>query len=416
MSAKGITYTRWGAALILAACVTGSTVVVGQSVLSTAGLGEMRNFQTGRAFGMGEAGLAVIDEQQYNRWNPALSAFFEMTAAFTGSFALDQIQVTQQQAKFNNRLTRWSGGSLSVKITDYVALTMGTAPQSDYDFEIESDDADSPFVRTLIGTGGISSVYGSMAIKPHPWFAIGWAAHRYVGHTLDVENVIFDIGSGLINPKNKVQNSVGGMGYTFSGALRTPIGLSLGGFIQPGHTLTGERKIEGVNSGPFLDDIDVKMPLTAGIGAAMIVGSRVHMAADYTLFKADDMRFNEVAPQFVTDAHRIGFGVELFPRPGETPALTPRGPIFRAGVFRQQAYIRDIDGSAITETFFTLGVGTYAWRSRTMVDFGVQLGFRGSKTEDFAAERVVRFNISFSTLARWFYRPSDDEDEDPGTN
>lgn len=74
---------------------------------------------------------------------------------------------------------------------------------------------------------------------------------------------------------------------------------------------------------------------------------------------------------------------------------------YRAGAYHEQSHLT-IGGSRVTSTGFTLGVGIPVYRYYNSINLGIDVGQRGTLTNNLIRERYFLFTISFNLHDIWF--------------
>jgi hypothetical protein len=76
---------------------------------------------------------------------------------------------------------------------------------------------------------------------------------------------------------------------------------------------------------------------------------------------------------------------------------------YRAGFHYTQTYLQLRD-NRLTEAGFSLGVALPMPRSRSKVNFGMEIGRKGTTEDGLLKENYVKFSISATVFERWFIR------------
>lgn len=77
---------------------------------------------------------------------------------------------------------------------------------------------------------------------------------------------------------------------------------------------------------------------------------------------------------------------------------------YRGGVYHDMTYM-SLNGKQVAATGLTLGVGIPVFRYHNMINFGIDLGQKGSLKNNMVRERYFLFTLSFSMHDIWFIKP-----------
>ena len=379
-----------------------SETIYSQSIFSTIGLGQIRYFINTRSTGMGYTGLAVNDELSYNRVNPANSTSIKNTS-FGAGFVFEGIKISQKNNSLSSSLSRFNGGSLSIKIKDGIVITGGLYPYSDYEFEFYSRISDANYSTNLIGNGGLSAGSGGIGVKITEELSLGFSLNRLFGRLEEQTLIDFD-DLDYIDTRDNVDKILYGNYFTSGFTYKISEKIKTGGFFSTGTKLNGRIEFKHIyEKAGESPKINIKLPYSFGLGGTYKLNPKTIFGADLLIFKGSQFKDNNADVDFVKDAYRICFGGEI----------TPSSQIFdeylkkmsyRVGFFVNSPYLKDIDNSPIKEYFITCGLGFPFNRNRARLDFALELGMRGSRNNDLASEKIIRFAAGFSSSEAWFLK------------
>ena len=181
-------------ALTVLMCVSIPTYAGGPTY-SRYGIGDRFYFGSGRAYGMGLAGIALTGPNFINRWNPASLAATQ-TIFFTGSLGLDRLMVTDPYGTSNYNRGEFQSLALAIPIIPARGMTLAfdITPYSKVRYGVTKTDTESdyPSMQTLSGVGSISALSASLSYAVTKDFLVGVRLSHLFGRIEQVLSVNFD--------------------------------------------------------------------------------------------------------------------------------------------------------------------------------------------------------------------------------
>ena len=141
------------------------------------------------------------------------------------------------------------------------------------------------------------------------------------------------------------------------------------------------------------------MPADFGAGIILRKSNRWLVAADYTwqnwenytLFDRSDSLKNSMG---------ASVGAQFNP---ESTTLSPywRKMRYRFGIRYSQTYL-ELNDNQLNEFGISFGLGLPLSRTRSTINFGMEIGRRGTTANNLIEETFFRFSAGFSIMERWF--------------
>jgi len=152
----------------------------------------------------------------------------------------------------------------------------------------------------------------------------------------------------------------------------------------------------------------ITIPLSFGVGLGFKKGEKWLVAADYAVQNWSNYKaFNQSAG--FKNSTRISLGIQYIP---DKEGSYLKRVNYRVGGRYSQTMVV-INNYQITEQAVTFGVGlpvgTYRLlQSFSMVNIGMELGIRGTTTNNLVKEQFFKVSLGFTLNDRWFVKPKYD--------
>ncbi len=375
-----------------------------QSFYSQRGVGLTKYFVSGQAVGMGGVGLAVSDRFSFNYVNPA--ALVGMPAAFiSGTFTHEALGLSGsgQNADISN--TNFSGVQFHLPIKrDRISFAVGLIPYSkiEYSFSGSGSLNNTPLTETLSGAGGVNNAFLSLAFRPFDRLSIGVTGLLYFGNLRSIWRITFAETSGLLNTQQENTLSFTDSNFRVGAQFEALPGWRLGAVYSPSASLNADQSILLIN---ILELTDLpgqvlKIPAAYGVGTSLFLGKKLLVGADYYVERWSDISTDG----FVNDGKRFSIGLEYSGR-----STRINSSLFSRSAIRLGFFVRDLGlevpvGESVKEVFGTLGVGFPLRWSASRLDFGLEIGQRGSLDNNPIKENIVRITGAITVGEAWFFR------------
>ena len=386
-------------------------VAAGGSIYSRFGVGDLIRYGGSRLDAMGGAGIALIGDGFLNRLNPAGIAKIQYTR-FSGSFEYTNYSSTDAFGEGRYARGSFKGLGLGIPIDrEYgIAMLFEASPYSNVNYATQSKD--SLLTQDFYGTGGLSLLSFGGSVSPFKELSLGAKLNYIHGRIRQAGNFTF---SDPTFTNSEIQRSdfYSGFNFTFGGIyeglgnlLNVPAlsPLAIGFVLSTPTTLDVNRESVLTTSestdttAAGLGNVDV--PLSFGVGLSYLIGNKYYVTGDvYYQPWSKATFFGSTLPQ-MRNTTRIGIGFEALPG-RETEAFLKR-VIYRAGFYyNATSYI--FNGTPINEVFVTGGVGIPIGPDARL-NVGLQLGTRGTTSNNLQRDTVFRLSLSLSASEVWFLR------------
>ena len=391
----------WGRSVWIWICLVGwAGPVEASTIFSFNGVGDAVRRVDVRTRGMGGAGRAVIDGENFSSANPALLAAF-LRPSLSSLYSV-QRRSLNDGGQNHHTVTDGDMGAfqLVLPVRRGTALGIGLEPITDLDFGLV-DTVGTGSLRhelTVEGSGGIQALS----------LGIGQRAGRkvYLGARVDL------IAFGTINEtwtkdyddpsilfsQDLIVRTHRGFVPTF-GAVYTPSGSwSLGLNFQIERTVKQTRKVRNIFHSLGVDTevrskSDIQIPFSLGGGVVYSAGYRWLAALDA------ERAFWGRAGQGRHDTVDLSGG--LLYRTGNPDLLVQSRRIeLTAGAHYRSLYFQTVSGLQISEVGGSLGVALPLGRGSSKVRYVVEFGKRGDVGRSGVSERFILQTVSFSGWIR----------------
>ncbi|HCV42901.1 MAG TPA: hypothetical protein DGH68_05420 [Bacteroidetes bacterium] len=266
------------------------------SLLASIGLGQNVNWNlTGagaRAEGFGGAFIGVADDATAIVWNPAgltqlertevsaVGQYISETSEFKSELPNNKYTVSTTQSHFN-----FNFASLAVPFTMAgTNVVVAVAYQSQLDFFSKERDQQSE----TESDGAANAVTPGIAIRLSPVFSIGATTNVWFGSfesTTKYTSGPYQGDVDVMKPSFSGLNFGAGVLIDFGG-LSNPIPVKLGASFKTPFTLKADVDYSSTSpssSSSAKINWETEMPLMVGIGASVLIGENLTLAADYEM-------------------------------------------------------------------------------------------------------------------------------------
>lgn len=385
-----------------------------KSIFSFNGVGDSERRVDVRARGMGGAGRALADSQNFSSANPALMAAFSR-AGLQSRFFVQRRSLNDGRSR--HVVSEGDIGAFQVvlPVLDGTVIGVGLEPLTDLDFDLVKLDSTTsvPYTLRVSATGGIQAFTFGLAQRWGGFLLGGNLSVISIGTITETWTKDFGLrgpdgsaGSFLIDANNRqipeFLNSEDRYVRTHSGAQPTLGAVYtldgkwfFGASFRVASTVTQTRILRNFFAEIGFEEetrseLDIKMPASLGAGLAYREGSRWLAALDFERAfweKTGAGRYN------TTD---LAGGV-LYRTGDPDPRSTRRRVEFTAGAYYRSLYFKTVGDSQIGETGVSLGIALpFETRSAGSFRYVIEFGRRGDVTRHGASERFVMQTFSVS--------------------
>ena len=320
----------------------------------------------------------------------------------------------------------------SFPIASKGAFKVGIMPYStvNYDFEAKetSDElianvGDITYDRT--GRGAFYRTFLGAGVTLWNRLSLGVDANYYFGKIVRSSSVTFENASSFRSIETGWRDNVSCFGAKAGIQYSQPISRALVATLGVTYDFNtklrgdqtrfayGESSMSGADTDTIYFDRykleNYAIPAELGVGLTLRYADQWMVGFDYTRQDWRKVDFGGYpGVDFSTGvAQSFRGGFELTPnrydvRGGFGHFL--RRVTYRGGVYHQRTFMQ-LNGSPVVATGITLGFGLPVFRYYNSLNFGVDMGQRGSLKGNQIRERYFLFNISFNLHDIWFIKP-----------
>jgi hypothetical protein len=439
----------WVAAVVLL-CLPAQTLYAqdddplagtGYTPYSLYGFGDLIRQGTTYNATMGGIGIADRNVRYINIINPAA-----ITAREVKSFMLDFGLENRNTIYYGNAALSLSESAVGVQrsgsntfnmhhlvvsfpITTKSAFKLGVMPYSsmNYDFQsLETSDelvskvGDISYDRT--GRGGVYKAFIGAGVTLFNRLSLGADANYYFGKFTKTSSATFNDATSYLYLESGWSYNVSCFGAKVGLQYDQPLSNALHAIV--GVTYDFNTKLRGSEtrfatgtSAAAEDTIaynsykleNYSIPGELGAGISFRYADQWMVGFDYTRQNWKGVDFGGYpGVDFQTGvAQNFRLGFELTPnrydvRSGFGHYL--RRITYRGGVYHERSYLI-LNGSPVAATGLTLGFGIPVFRYYNSINFGIDVGQRGTLRSNQIRERYFLFTISFSLHDIWFIKP-----------
>jgi len=371
-----------------------------QSIFSRRGLGLLRHRDNVRAVGMGGVGIALNDSISFSFLNPAGLTRVNLTR-IQGDFRYERAGVDLgrgDNGRFSNASVNSLGLAIPIKYGQ--AIAFGVRPYSYSDIQFIREDSTS--TESLRSLGGVSELYLGYARQLGAW---------RVGATVDFYFGRIDRIWRLNHESDEIRNSEDVINRQVTG-----VGLHLGAQIQPGRWRFGSaiglparlNVTTELNTLPGFTGVigksKLKLPFWWSAGFGYAPNRRWLLCADYRTQKWGSVQPAELLGDRGANSFELSFGGEFIPKFDALSGYLKRVSYRLGGNYQQLPYEEPL-GKTVKQMTVNFGLGLPFGRGYNRFDLAVELGKRGSLTDNLVKENIVLVHVAIIGSERWFQRP-----------
>lgn len=389
--------------LVCITLVMGSFIcsAVAGSIYSTRGIGLVRYFVSARSSGMGGVGLANVDKLTVSYLNPAALAAIPLTT-ISGTFLHEAADL---KGSFQNATITDSnifGVQFVVPLKqNRAALAIGVNPYSSIEYSFtDTNPGENSSTETVVGDGGVNTAFLSFALRPFKNLYLGATGLFYFGVIRNVHRVDFE-SSEFLDVRSEVSQSFTEGNIRFGFIYTVLPGWSIGGVFTPSVTLNADQTatLQAVGEFSDLPDRKIQIPIAFGGGTSLVLAKKLRVGVDFYM-----QHWSDFADEgFVNNSKRFGLGIEFSAKGTFRDPYLSR-VAYRAGLFYRDLGLEEPEGEKVTELFGSVGLGLPIKWTAARIDLALEVGRRGSVSNNPFRETVIRVTGSITVGNRWFYR------------
>jgi hypothetical protein len=394
------------------------------SPYSRFGLGDLHTTSFGRSTAMGGATLASRYNLQINSANPAsytaidsLNFLFEF--GLEGRFSSFTTDISSSKTNDVN----FSYFAMSFRINNIIATSLGIQPYSDVGYQVsvfDELDYTGVYSTSYYGTGNISKAFWGLAIEPIKNISIGANINYLFGQLNRNSEVVFG-NSSFYNVQRYQELRLRDFGFDFG--LQATLPLKNDREITFAAIFANKTKFTEFASDKIFKTIsyyngqttvsdqdtlfirdeelgDIVFPYTMGAGLSFRKKNVYEINVDYYYQNWSEATFFGTPSDFLTDMNKFAIGGEWIPDRFSIRSVLNR-MAYRAG-FRYENTYHAFGGHQIKDFGISFGVGIPLYRSASTLNFGFELGKRGTTDYDLVLENYAKVNFSMNLHDIWF--------------
>lgn len=406
--------------ILVSACLLLSLVSFAQegtsSPYSFYGIGDVRFKGTLENRSM--AGVAVEqDSIHMNLQNPASYASLKLTT-FTlgGTYATATLKNTTESANATRTTLDYMAVGLPL---GKFGVGFGLVPYSSVGYKIKYEaENDTEYNRRFNGTGGLNKAFLGAGYQINSKFSVGADVNYNFGK---IESTSFEYVNGVpVGTRELNSADLSGINFNFGMMYQTKIYKKISIFSSLTYSLESTlnskntRNIATVvfNSNFDLAVVDAlsdikseisltmpsKIALSGGIGEARkwLVGGKI--AYGKTSGQAND--YNDQANVGYGKYGSVSLGGYFIPNYNSFTSYAKR-IVYRAGLKYEKTGLV-INNESINDMGMTFGLGLPITGTFSNVNFGFELGKKGTTKADLVQENYANLSVSFSLNDKWF--------------
>lgn len=408
--------------LIITACLLLSLLSFAQegtsSPYSFYGIGDVRFRGTLENRSM--AGVAVEqDSIHINLENPASYSSLKLTTfSLGGTYGTKKLQTNSGSASARNTTLDYLAVGLPL---GKFGVGFGLIPYSSVGYKIESlSMLDGGTNKRLSGTGGLNKVFFGIGYKIASNFSIGADVHYNFGviETSSLEYVTnVATGTRELNTAN-----FSGANFNIGTMYQTKISKKLTFFSSLNYTVQGTlvskntRDIAAVKYDSAFNmvvvdalaedkkQVDIKLPskisFSAGIGEAKkwLVGGKI----SYQKTSGQENTYNQASNVSYGKYSSVSLGGYYIPNYSSFSGYAKK-IVYRGGIRYEKTGLI-VNSQSINDVGVTLGLGLPLTGTFSNINFGFELGKRGTTNANLVKENYANFSVGFSLNDKWFER------------
>ncbi len=390
------------------------------SPYSRFGIGDISNKGFGRSAALGGTGIGLRSGEHLNYLNPA-----SYTAQDTMSFLFD-VGVTSNYTLFESsagehQIASFYPGHLAIgfPVTSWWKSSIGLLPYSKVGYKVEDDMSveDVGLVDYFFeGSGGINRFYVGNAFQLHENISVGFDISYLFGSLTRSSSASFPFDEHAFETKSRNRVMVSDFhlkyGLQYSGRINEDYSFTAGVVFENSRSLKASNDMLVVNelelSEGFVQDTiynftgekdHIDIPMGIGAGFSVKRGNNLVFAADYTTHNWADSRFLGVRDS-LANSSMFKTGIEYTNDPGDYDNLLRR-TTYRLGFHYENTYLQFNDRQ-LKDYGVTLGFGIPYRGRETSFNFAIDIGQRGTTSDNLIRENYVIFSFSASLYDFWF--------------
>ena len=398
----------------------------GQTVLSpysNYGLGNMMNTRNAVIKALGKSSTAYRDFTVINYDNPASYTAFDTTSfVLDASLDIRSLSLNTSADQASNTYSSLGNIQFGFPISKKMKASIGLFPLSNVGYNISTyatNDTTGRKKYNYFAEGGVNNVYLGLG-----WgignFSIG-ANVSYLFGTIDKNQaLLYPDSSYFFNIKilneTYINSFYGNLGIQYNKKIGKDYFVCIGASYSPQINLKTKESIASYSYTVSSDVETIKdtiklyenkgyhitMPQKISFGIMVKQLNRYKIITDFTWQDWSKYKSFTTNEKQLHDSYAISAGFEYTPR-AATIANYLKWIKYRIGVYYEKTPLI-INNSQIHQFGATIGMGFPIIRSASTINLTLDVGNRGTKSNNLIQETYLNFTVGFSLYDTWFYR------------
>lgn len=373
---------------------------------------------------MGEIGYGLRTPYHVNFNNPAsYTAFDSASFIFEGGFVSDFVTLKSNVQSESRNYTSLGYLLFGMPILKWWKTSFGLVPFSDVGYNVSSVELAQGIGhidRLYTGSGGINRFFWGNGFKIFKNLSIGFNA-SYLFGTLNREAVaIFPDSIYFVNFKVDNNTTVSDLyfdyGVQYSRSLKHNLQLTVGAVFAANSRISARTNMlsqtfflgaDGVeHPRDTINNVDgihgtILIPFMTGVGFSFEKTDKWIAGADFRFQNWKKFKAFGLGDSLV-NSYQVGVGAEFLPDLNNYYSYLKRIR-YRIGLYYTNSYL-DLRNKNLDEYGGSVGFGLPLRGIKTVLNFGLQVGTRGTTSSDLIQESYFKFVVGFSIYERWFVK------------
>lgn len=397
------------------------------------GVGDLSQQGNTYSKSMGGTGIASRNRKVINTLNPA-SVTARDSLSFMADFGVVQNNRIYRQGdqKSANNIVNVNDFAISFPVYKSSAMMLGLAPYSSVGYGTGAYITDPEIIghtgnitTSSSGQGALYQLFAAAGVTFWKRLSLGAEVIYYFGG-IDKTSKLNFAGSTYNGITSGYDISLNGTAGKFGIQYEQPVGrltLGLGATYKTSANLRGYIDDYMLSAGSLMTDTlrfnsdtlannpgKARLAGELGIGISLRQGERWRAELDYTYSDWTSSGMDKVtglchsgSKTFgTTSAQSFRLGMEFVPNVNDIRYFYKRWS-YKAGAYYNKEYYK-LDGNAIGSAGITLGVTIPVFKGYNGVSLAVDLGQRGSLSDNLIRERYVNFTFGLNAFDIWFQK------------
>lgn len=388
------------------------------SPYSRYGIGDIADKNFGQAKAMGKSSIALRSKEHLNLNNPAsYSAIDSLNFIFEVGYFNKYTNYSTNSQSINKNDANLSYITMGFPVTNWWGSSIGLLPYSTVGYDIKSSEV-LPHVGIAdyeyVGSGGISKFYLGNSIKLFKNLSIGANMSYLFGSLVYAKSEKFFEDKYAFDyyfyDSTKVNDLFFDFGVQYSQKLKNDKEIILGGTFNNKNKINALRsqliKTHLATAVSTVKDTDeekgsLEFPMSFGFGFSYSKLNKFLFVADYVQQNWSDTKFFGVSDS-LSDSRLISAGLEYIPNSASLNNYFNRVR-YRIGGYYSNSYM-NINNNQINDFGITFGFGFPLRKTKTSFNLSVELGQRGTTTNNLIKEKYANICLNLTLHDFWFFK------------